>query len=490
MIEISTHLWIQFGVFMAIMVGVSMYAARKTKTMEDFAISGGTLGPYVLGLSLAATLFSAATFMGYPGYSYAWGLSNLWLYLAIFIGAPLGFITIAKTAYKRNQEQQSLSLPDWLGDYYDSDILRVGTGLIMLFNLFYIAAQFSAGAQIFQNMLNLNYLTGLILIAVIVVAYVYVGGSYADVYTDAVQAIMMAATGIIVFLSGLYFFGDWSISKTFQAITDNFKEQDMQLLSVFNPDSNYYAISAVLGLLIIQFSFASQPQLFNKVLSLKNEKDLRKMIIVYIFAAAASLFVLFGGFFARMAVPGLEQADLALLEYVAWGFPAALAAFVAVVILAAALSTTDGLFVVMSTVFANDIYKKVLVKRGIIKTTPEKADATALKISRIVVLIVGLLAALIVLNPPPFLADLMWVGISGVSAGTLGPVMYAVFGKKKAHRRAAEGSMFIGLAFYLVIVFTGLEPSPLAAGGWSTLVGIITMFVLANLLPRPAEATK
>lgn len=490
MIEISTHLWIQFGLFMAIMVAVSFYAAKKTKTMEDFAISGATLGPYVLGLSLAATLFSAATFMGYPGYSYAWGFSNLWLYLAIFIGAPLGFITIAKTVYKQNEFQHSLSLPDWLGDYYNSDILRVGSGLIMLFNLFYIAAQFSAGAQIFENMLGLNYLTGLILIAGIVVAYVYVGGSYADVYTDAVQAIMMAVTGVIVFVSGIYFFGDGSITSTFKHVANNLANQDQKLLDIFNPESNYYAVSAIIGLFIIQFSFAAQPQLFNKVLSLKRERDLRKMIIVYIVAAAASLFVLFGGLYARVAVPGIEQADLALLEYVAWGFPAVLAAFVAVVILAAALSTTDGLFVVMSTVFANDIYKKVLVKRGIIKTDPSKVDEIALKISRIVVLIVGLLAALLVLNPPTFLADLMWVGISGVSAGTLGPIMYAVFGRKKASARAAEGSMFIGLGFYLFIVFTGIEPSPLAAGGWSTLVGILAMWILANTLKRPTEEIK
>lgn len=269
---VSTYLWVLFTLFMLIMVGVSVYAARKTKTMEDFAISGASLGPYVLGLSLAATLFSAATFMGYPGYSYAWGFSNLWLYLAIFISAPLGFITIAKTVYKQNEFQKSLSLPDWLGDYYNSDFLRVGSGLIMLFNLFYIAAQFSAGAQIFQNMLGLSYHTGLIAIAVIVVGYVYVGGSYADVYTDAVQAVMMAVTGVIVFVSGIIFFGDGSITSTLKNVSDNLAEQDGKLLEVFNPESNYYAISAIIGLLIIQFSFSAQPQLFNKVLSLKHKK--------------------------------------------------------------------------------------------------------------------------------------------------------------------------------------------------------------------------
>ena len=486
---VSTYLWVLFTLFMLIMVGVSVYAARKTKTMEDFAISGASLGPYVLGLSLAATLFSAATFMGYPGYSYAWGFSNLWLYLAIFISAPLGFITIAKTVYKQNEFQKSLSLPDWLGDYYNSDFLRVGSGLIMLFNLFYIAAQFSAGAQIFQNMLGLSYETGLIAIAVIVVGYVYVGGSYADVYTDAVQAVMMAVTGVIVFVSGIIFFGDGSITSTLKNVSDNLAEQDGKLLEVFNPESNYYAISAIIGLLIIQFSFSAQPQLFNKVLSLKHKKDLRKMIIVYIVAAAMCLLVLFGGLYARVAVPGLEAADLALLEYVEWGFPAILAAFVAVVILAAALSTTDGLFVVMSTVFANDIFKKVLVKKGIVKVSEEKADKIALKISRIAVLGVGVIAAILVISPPPFLADLMWVGISGVSAGTLGPIMYAVFGKKKASPRAAEGSMIIGMAAYLVIVFTGVESSPLAAGGWATAIGIISMFILANIFKRPVKAS-
>ncbi|QKY71548.1 sodium:pantothenate symporter [Lentibacillus sp. CBA3610] len=469
------------------MIGVSYYAARKTKTIEDFAISGAKLGPYVLGLSLAATLFSAATFMGYPGYSYAWGFSNLWLYLSLMVAAPLGVITIAKAVRKRNAIQKSLSLPDWLGDYYNSDFLRVGSGLIMLFNLFYIAAQFSAGAQIFQTMLGLSYSTGLIVIAGIVIIYVFVGGSYADVYTDAIQAVLMVATGIFVFISGIYFFGDGNINTAFNNISENLSSQDGALVAILNPDSNYYAVSAVIGLMIIQFAFAAQPQLFNKVLSLEKQKDLRKMIIVYIVASALCLLVLFGGLYARMAVPGLDNPDLALIEYVTWGLPAILAAFVAVVILAAALSTTDGLFVVMSTVFANDIFRKVLVKRGIVNVKEADVNKIALRISRIAVIGVGIAASLLVLNPPPFLGDLMWIGISGVSAGTLGPIMYAIFGRKKASPRSAEASMVIGLISYLIIVFTGIESSPLAAGGWATLVGIVTMWILAYTIKIPSH---
>ncbi|MBN8201426.1 sodium:solute symporter family protein [Bacillus sp. NTK034] len=474
---ISTWLWIELSIFMLLMVILSIYAAKKTKTIEDFAISGSNLGPYVLGLSFAATFFSAATFMGYPGWSYAWGYSNLWLFLTLIGAGPIGIIAVAKVVRKVNDSQKSLSLPDWLGDYYNSDILRVGTGIIMLFNIFYIAAQFSAGARIFENMLGLPYLTGLVIIAAIVIAYVFYGGSYADVYTDAAQAVVMALTGVMVFISGIVIFGDGSVTKAFTYITENLSNQDPNLVKIINPEStNYYAISTIIGIFIIQFAFSSQPQLFNKVLSLKNSKDLGKMIVTYIVAALLCLVVFFGGLYARVALPGIEVADQALLEYVAWAMPAALAAFVGVVIVAAALSTTDGLFVVMSTVFANDIYRKFLVKNGILKHEEEKVNRVALSISRWVVLGVGVIATLIVINPPVFMGNFMWIGISGVSAGTLGPILYAVFARKKVRGIAAEISMGVGIVSYLIIFFGGLETSPMAAGAWATLVGIVTMW--------------
>ncbi|MCG5105022.1 sodium:solute symporter family protein [Oceanobacillus alkalisoli] len=484
---LSTWFWIQLAIFILAMIAVIVVATKKTKTIDDFAISGANLGPVVLGLSFAATVMSAATFMGYPGYSHAWGFSNLWLYLSLSVATPIGFLTVGKMIRKVNTTQRSLSLPDWLGDYYNSDFLRVGSGLIMLFNLFYIAAQFSAGAQIFETIVGTSYGVGLVIIAVIVIAYVFVGGSYADIYTDAIQAMLMIIVAIIVFISGIVIFGDGNMNTAFTNITENFKGQDGNLLKVFNPESNYYAFSAVLGLFIIQFAFASQPQLFNKVLSLKKPQDLRKMFIVYIITTILCLLVLFGGFYSRVAVPELQNPDLGLLAYVEWGMPAFLGALVVVTILAAALSTTDGLFVVMSTVFANDIYRKFLVKRGIVKVTEEQMQKTARRISRWAVIVVGVLACFLVLSPPPFLGDLMWIGISGVSAGTLGPIMYAVFSRKKASPRAAEASMIFGLVSYLIIVLTGIESSPLAAGGWATCVGIAVMVILANVLKRPDD---
>jgi len=123
---IGIYLWVEFILFMLVMVVLSYIAAKKTKTIEDFAISGASLGPIVLGLSFAATFFSAATFMGYPGFSYAWGYSNLWLFLSLICAAPLGISAVANVVRKANPEQKPLALPDWGRDYSTSYLLRFG----------------------------------------------------------------------------------------------------------------------------------------------------------------------------------------------------------------------------------------------------------------------------------------------------------------------------------------------------------------------------
>ncbi|WP_249870063.1 sodium:solute symporter family protein [Oceanobacillus saliphilus] len=492
MSQITLYTWIGFAIFLAVMFVLGFISAKKTKNVSDFATGGGSLGPYVLGLSFAATYLSAATFLGYPGWTHEWGLSNLWLFLAIIAGGPIGVLMVAKRVRSLNKEQKSLSLPDWLGDFYKSDILRVGTGLILLFNIFYIAAQFVAGARIFEYLLGMSYTGGLLFITAIVVIYVFAGGAFADIYTDAVQAVMMAIAGVAVFISGIVIFWEGSINATFTGMVSNIAAQDGNLVEVFNPDSaHFYSIGAISGAIIIQWAFASAPHLFNKVLGLKNEKDLGKMIATYVITASLCLLVLFGGLYSRISLgDNVVAADLALMEYAVWAFPAIIVAIFGVVILAAAMSTTDGIFVSISTVFANDIFLKFLVKRRIVNVSEEKAQKIALRISRLAVPVVGLIAFLIVLQPPVYMGDVMWIGISGVAAGTMGPILYAVYSKKKASPRAAELSMTIGLLSYLIIYFGGIIPSTMSAGAVATIIGIATMVIFAQILKNPQLGDK
>lgn len=477
MSDIRLMTWIGFVIFLILIAALGYIGSKKTHTIADFSIAGASLGPWVLGLAYAATFFSASTFVGYTGWAYEWGFSSLWIFLTLIAASPLGLIVIAKRARDMNISQKSLSLPDWLGDRYDSDFVRVGAALICLFNIFYIAAQFAAGAWIFNILLGLPYDVGVVAIAVIVVAYVFGGGSYADIYTDAAQALLMMIMGVLVFVSVFWMF-DGGLTSAMTQISDTLAARDPNLVSVTNPDSIvFYSVPAIIGAFIIQFAFAAQPQLFNKVLALKDPKDMRTMILVYIGSAVCFLLVIFGGLYAAVTVD-VDNLDQSLLQYVTIAFPPIVSAFLGVVIIAAAMSTTDGIFVVMSTIVANDIYLKFLVKRGYIKRTPEDAERTALRLSRVTVVLVGVVASAIVLNPPASIGMFIWIGISGVASGTLGPLLASLFFPQLATRMAACCSLVAGLAAYLAILFSGAIKSTMAAGSVGVLIGLAVMLVV------------
>ena len=483
MSETQVYTSIGLVLFLAVTLWLGYLGYKRMSGMADFAIAGSKLGPVTLGLAYAATFFSAATFVGYTGWAYSWGLPTLWIFLTLILASPMGLILVAKRARKMNIEQGSLSLPDWLGDRYGSDFLRVGVGLITLFQLFYIAAQLSAGALIFNALLGIPYTVGLIIIAVIVVAYTYGGGSFADVYTDAFQAVFMAIMGVLVFLSGLWVLGG-GFTEVMEKVSGALSERGPELVSTVNPDSGiFYSVPAIIGAFIIQFAFSSQPQLFNKVLALENPADMAKMILTYVIAALCFLLVIFGGLYAAATVPGLEEPDRAIFEYVEVAFPPIMVAFLGVVVLAAAMSTSDGLFVVISTAIANDIYRKFLVPRGYVRTSEDRVDVTALRISRVATLLTGIAAALLVINPPEFLGTFVWIGISGVAAGTLGPIIVGLFFPARASAMAANISMIVGLGSYLLIYNLGFEESVLAAGAWAVVVGVAVMFIASFIFP-------
>jgi sodium/pantothenate symporter len=485
--QIQLYMTIGLLLFLAVMAVLGYMGYRRTASMADFAIAGASMGPVVLGLAFAATFFSAATFVGYTGWAYGWGLSVLWIVLTLILASPMGLIVVAKRVRSMNTHQGSLSLPDWLGDRYGSDFVRVTVALATLFNLFYIGAQFSAGALIFKQLLGVPYLVGLVVIAAIVVAYTYGGGSFADIYTDAAQAVLMAIVGILVFLSGFWVFRS-GFTGVMESVTGALAAEGEAKVSVLNPESGiFYSVPAIIGAFIIQFAFSSQPQLFNKVLALRDPRDMAKMILTYVLCAIAFLSVVFGGLYAAAKVPGLEKADQAIFEYVLVAFPPILVALFGVTVLAAAMSTSDGIFVVISTSVANDIYRKFLVARGFVKTPADRVDATTLRISRIVTLLTGVAATALVVNPPEFIGTFIWIGISGVASATLGPILVGLFFPRLASANAAKVSIVAGIGSYLVIHFIGFEKSTLAAGAWAVCIGVAAMFA-ASLVFRDQAA--
>lgn len=449
-LQIEMYLTTGMAIFLLIIGGLAYMGWSRTSTIADFAIADAQLGPYVLGAAFAATFFSAATFVGFVGWSHMFGYSNLWIFMAVILASPLGLILYAKRVRNLNVDIKSLSLPDWLGGYYDSQLLRVGAALALWFNVFYIASQLTAGAQIFEVLLGWDYQVGLAFIVSLVTVYVFIGATWADVYTDAVQAVAMAIMGIIVFVSAFWIFGD-GLTGTFSTITAELAAQNPNLVQPVNPESFiYYSAFAIFAVFFFEFVFVAQPQLFNKVLALEDPDDFRKMISTFVVLTFCFCLVYFAGLYYRVLNPDLSIADQTIFLYIEQYFPAAFAAFLGVVILSAVLSTTDGIYIVLATALANDIFLKFLVEEGHIEMEDDRAERVSQYIARASILLVGVLAVVVVLVPPPSLGVLIWIASGGIASATVAPIILGIFFPDFVTRKGAISALVIGLVGFTV----------------------------------------
>lgn len=351
--DLKTCLYVGFALYTIFVIYVGFIGSKKIKGLSDFAVASESMGPISLGLAFAASFFSAATFLGYVGYAYAWGASALWIFLAIFGGSTLGFIVIAKGVRDSNTKIKALSLPDWLGEMYKSDFLRALVSIIVMIQMFYVAGQLSAGGTLLSGLLDIDYSTAVIAVTVVTIVYVTLGGLFADVYTSIGQTCLMMFAGVIVFLSGFFFFkgGITEVSTIIAA-------RDPLLTAVINPKSlHMYSYATVFGVILIEFAFSGQPQLLTKILALKDPKDMKKMIWTWIVASFCCMLVIFGGLYMLALNPDLQQPDYAVVEYVRAYFHPIISTLLAVSIVAALMSTACGLLLVMTTCIANDLYE-------------------------------------------------------------------------------------------------------------------------------------
>lgn len=474
---LKTWLYLGFALYAIFVLYVGFIGSKKIKGLSDFAVASESMGPIALGLAFSATFFSAATFLGYVGFAYAWGATALWIFLAIFGGSTLGFIVIAKGVRSSNTELRSLSLPDWLGKVYNSSVLRGLVSVIILIQLFYVAGQFSAGGTLLSGLLDIDYATAIIVVAAITIIYVTMGGLFADVYTSIGQTCLMMFAGVVVFLSGFFLF-DGGITEVSTIIA----AQNPANIAILNPDSlHMYSYAAVFGVILIEFAFSGQPQLLTKILALKDPGDMKIMIWTWIVSAFCCMLVIFGGLYMLAMDPTLPLPDYAVVEYVRLYFPHYISMILAVSIVAALMSTACGLLLVMTTCIANDLFLKTLVENRIIAMDYERGEKIAYGMTKILPAILGTICIAMAINPPEFMGVMVWIGISGVAAATLSPMLIGILWPSRINAKSAILGAIFGEATYMYLyLFTNIERSVMAAGAWGLIVSFIVMWVTSS----------
>lgn len=403
---------------------------RKTDGFSSFAIGKGDLSPLQVGVTLAAATASAATFIINPGFVYVDGLAAfMHLGVSVYAGFVLMLLLLSFRFRELGAAFHALTIPDWIGKRYKSQNFSLYFAVINLLSFAFIVLLVGGISIVMQQLLEVSNLVALVITLVFVTGYVLIGGTYAHVYTNMFQGFLMVAVSVLIIGSGLKVMAG---TEDFWGAVAGAGEG---LMGYVNPGSRFYKdiFSTYVSGFCIGGALVCQPHILTKALYVKTNREVGRYIAIFSGVYLLFTLLLLVGFWAHLTVPaealtdpvtGAFRQDLVMTAYLKETFPDWLFTIVSVVLLAAAMSTLDGLLVGISTITANDLVLNLLRRKN--KNNEEKQMKLAMGISQLVLVLVAVAAFFVALHPPPLLGIFGQVGVYGLVLAAVPPLLAGV----------------------------------------------------------------
>ncbi|MEC7524290.1 MAG: sodium:solute symporter family protein [Myxococcota bacterium] len=447
--------WCAFGAYVALTTALALRGMKKTQSFSSFALGNRDLGPTMVGITLAAAIASTATFVINPGFVFTHGVSALMhLGLAANLGVVVALVLLSKGFRQLGEKTAALTLPHWIGARYRHAGMRTYFALLnLVLAISFVVLIVKGSALVMQHTLGLGYVASVLLIVVFVFSYILMGGTYAHVYTNAFQGALMIGVAFAIFGSGLYLFSD-GIGPFF----DRIAAQDPNMVGLVNPESSLFG--SVWDVYVCGFVIGAglmcQPHILMKSLYLKKESDLRRYLIVACAVGVVFALVLVAGLYARVRFPDIASQDAVMPIYLTRAFTPLVGVLISVALLAAGMSTLDGLLVGASTIAANDVFLGRLGDRWLADKTETERQGVALKASRWILVGMGVLSAGLALDPPELVGIFAQVGIYGLVSASLVPVAAGIFVTELDSRDVFAAALLgpvVHFTHYLVAVY-------------------------------------
>lgn len=465
-----------FVIYIAGMLFLGYRGSKKATTSASYATSSGDVSPFSVAITFAACFASAGTFLGVAGQGFAYGVTNVWFWASQWTTCGIILAIVVKRYRRTSKNLKSVTVADWVADRYNSQGLRIFLAIVSLLQILYIASQLvGAGIIINQMIPSISYRNAVLISAIVIIVYISMGGTYAHIYTNIAQGAMMVILGVIIALSGFFLFGN-----VFTEVPARLASIHPDLASGLNPANKGYPLPIhVAALFIAHFWWALNPQLINKATYLKSERDVKKFIFYNAILMFLMSAVVLGGSYTRILVPEgigatITGMDNAIPYYVAHIFPTVISAVFLVVIMAAMMSTVDGILLYVSSVFGNTMYKEIYIRskrnRGI-AIDDAKVERITLTIMKYSTVLVGLIAAPIAFSKPANLTAMLWGAAGPIMSAVAGPVCVGIYSRKPSAKAAALGSV-VGCAFFVVFYFGKIISSVYLCCGLGGLVSV------------------
>lgn len=469
-----TYMWILLAVYAVVILYFVVRGARKNTSIKDYAVGNLGFPAWVVGLSLAASMTSAATFIINPGFIALYGLSGVISFAVVLpIAAFISLIVFTKGFVKQGNAVKATTMAQWIGKRYKSKTYAFFFGIIALLLITFIVLINVGLTQVISKSLNADPFYVLMAINIFVFGYMMFGGANSMVYTNTIQAIIMCVVALILIGSGYHYF-----SEGITGFIDKLNAIDPNLTKPTNASSflfrDYFEI--IVAQVVIGVAIVCQPHIITKSLLLKDPSKIN----TYLFSGISFMIIFFlvvvVGLYARISFPDFMvndeklRMDEIIPTYVVTKFSVGIGLVIVVGLISAGLSTLESLIQSLSITITSDIINPLF---------KNKYNKNTIAINKGVIIVLGLISFLLswqqIQNPNVSVAIFAQNGVYAYFAAAFVPVLFGTFLKNVSTR-----SVFIASITAIVVHFgvyygriTPYMQEPVNNPGVSAAIGIV-----------------
>jgi cation/acetate symporter len=494
---LNLHAIAMFLVFVALTMGITYWAASRTKSASDYYTAGGGITGFQNGLAIAGDYMSAATLLGLTAMVYGQGYDGYIYMIAWFVGWPIILFLMAE----RLRNLGKFTFADITSYRLDQGKVRTLAAVSSLtVVIFYLVAQMVGAGQLIKLLFGLPYEVAVIAVGGLMMVYVIFGGMIATTWVQIIKAGMLLCGGTLVAVLAMSYF-DFSFTNLVSQATARFAEinlvkdaagnlvgKDLLRPGGFLSDP-VNAISLGVGLM---FGTAGLPHILMRFFTVGNAKEARKSVLYasafvgyffnVIFIMGLSAIILVGTkkeYFekgiistateAGKVVGGNNMVAMHLANFVGGNL---LLGFLAAVAFATILAVVSGLALAGASAVSHDLYARV-IKKG------KATEAQEMKVSKIATIGLGLVAiGLGILFEKQNVAFMVGVAFGIAAAANFPVLILSMYWKGLTTRGAIAGGITglvasIGLVFFSKLVWGDiLGHKVMSAAGVAVSVGL------------------
>ena len=426
--------------YMALMLLIGLWAARRVKSSEDWFVGGREMGPWITALAHGSSSVGGGMYIAGPQYGWEAGASSLWAAPGDVFGPLLNFGIIARRMRRYTEKTKSLTIPDFFGHRYYSQGVKLLSVIIMLVAMVIsLIVEYLAIGVLLSCITGWSFEMSMLVGCVVVLIYTGAGGYLAVAYTDFVQSILMLI-GLAVLIPVCI-----SAAGGFSGITQSLYAINPGLPTMWGED--FYLKGAPLmiaGIALVYFvGYMGQPHLVIKTVAIKDEKSIRLVpLIGGIFGFFLSFGVYILGMAGRVIFPDASALPGGSAEYIMpvlalTKLSPIMAGFLLACAFSAIMSTASALLLVIGSGAGSDLY------HGFIN--PKASEKQVMRVTQVSTYVLGLISAVLCFAPifQVGIYQVTWIAWSVLSPAFI-PLIIGGLYWKRGTKEGAYASLIVG----------------------------------------------